>query len=130
MGNLCSTEKSDPFSQPGRRLGTAPAAGPSSVSVPPTASSRKPTRVGGPPRTLGGGGGGGEGSGDGAGDPRTNAALAAEARFQKSKQGGGKLKAGLDAQRSMTDSVALKQASEEERRRRDMDQGAGALRHD
>ncbi|GAB1311280.1 hypothetical protein MFIFM68171_01490 [Madurella fahalii] len=126
MGNLCSTE-SEPFSQPGRRLGSTPTA-PASASVPASASaSRKPPRVGGPPRTLGGGSGGGPGASQDPNDARRKAAEAAEAR-QKRNQGG-KLKAQLDAQRGKTDAAILKQASEEESRRRDMDQSTAALSH-
>ncbi|KXX83025.1 hypothetical protein MMYC01_200524 [Madurella mycetomatis] len=126
MGNLCSSE-SDPFSQPGRRLGSTPAA-PASVSVPASASaSRKPPRVGGPPRTLGGGSGAGSASSQDPSDARRKAAEAAEARQKRSQ--GGKLTAQLNAQRGKTDAAILKQASEEESRRRDMDQNAAALSH-
>lgn len=84
MGNLCSSER-DPFSQPGRPLGTTP-------TTPATATTPKSARkVGGPPRTLGGSspnaptsqsspggrGGGGGGGGDG-NDARARAAAAAE----------------------------------------------------
>lgn len=83
MGNLCSSER-DPFSQPGRPLGTTPTT-PASASVPASATARKSGRkVGGPPRTLGGGSpdaptsqsspaGGGVGN-----DARAKAAAAAE----------------------------------------------------
>jgi hypothetical protein len=78
MGNLCSSER-DPFSQPGRPLGTTPAA-PTSASVP--ASAKAPRKVGGPPRTLGGGGEAGPSSTSSAsgpaGDARAKAAAAAE----------------------------------------------------
>lgn len=82
MGNLCGRE-SDPFSQPGRRLGAAPAA-PTSASVPASATSRKPTIVS-ESRTLGGSGqassSGGGGGGGGSDEARRNAAAAAEVRF-------------------------------------------------
>jgi hypothetical protein len=75
MGNLCSSER-EPFSQPGRPLGSTPAA-PTSASVP--ASAKAPRKVGGPPRTLGGGGGeAGPASSSAAGDARAKAAAAAE----------------------------------------------------
>ncbi|KAK4237863.1 hypothetical protein C8A03DRAFT_34162 [Achaetomium macrosporum] len=128
MGNLCSTERdADPFSQPGRRLGEAPAA-PTSASVP--ASATSPRRVGGPPRTLGGseaGEAGASSRGDGS-EARLKAAAAAEARFQGSKQGG-KLQAQLDRQRGMTDAKVLQQASETARRQRDLDESTSALNH-
>lgn len=50
-------------------------------------------------------------------------------RLQKSKQGGGKLKAQLDQRRGMTDAEALRQASETEQRQRDLDQSTRALTH-
>ncbi|KAH6636661.1 hypothetical protein F5144DRAFT_546738 [Chaetomium tenue] len=123
MGNLCSSER-DPFSQPGRPLGSTPPA-PTSASVP--AAAKAPRRVGGPPRTLGGNSTSGSGS-TAADDARARAAAAAEERLQKSKQGG-KLKAQLDQRRGMTDAEALRQASETEQRQRELDQSARALRH-
>ncbi|KAL1836308.1 hypothetical protein VTJ49DRAFT_5317 [Mycothermus thermophilus] len=145
MGNLCgkASRDDDPFSQPGRRLGSAPAT-PAIASVPSASASPKspaPRKVvvGGPPRTLGGGGGssspttggggGGEGSSSTADDARARAAAAAEARFQAAKQSRGKLGTALDKQRAMTDAEALRQASEAERRQREMDQAAEAMRH-
>lgn len=86
MGNLCSSER-EPFSQPGRPLGSTPAA-PTSASVP--ASAKAPRKVGGPPRTLGGssssGGEAGPGSSSSAaaGDARAKAAAAAEVCFSSS----------------------------------------------
>ncbi|KAK4158144.1 hypothetical protein C8A00DRAFT_28855 [Chaetomidium leptoderma] len=135
MGNLCSSER-DPFSQPGRPLGTTPAAR-TSVSVPASAtigSSKKqpPRKVGGPPRTLGGSSVGSNGNGSGttpSADAGARAAAAAEARSQQSKQRGGKLQAALQQQRGMTDAEALRQASEAERRQRDLDQSTKALNY-
>ncbi|KAH6854462.1 hypothetical protein B0I37DRAFT_349782 [Chaetomium sp. MPI-CAGE-AT-0009] len=124
MGNLCSSER-DPFSQPGRPLGTAPPA-PTSASVP--AAAKAPRKVGGPPRTLGGSTSGPSSTGAAADDARARAAAAAEERLQKSKQGG-KLKAQLDQRRGMTDAEALRQASETEQRQRVVDQSTRALSH-
>ncbi|KAL2131242.1 hypothetical protein VTI74DRAFT_5368 [Chaetomium olivicolor] len=136
MGNLCSSE-SDPFSKPGHRLDSAPAA-PTTASVPSSAHSgtskkrqqQPPTpKVGGPPRTLGGGSGSTPSSSANGDDARRRAAEAAEARAQKSKQGAGKLKTKLDQQKGMTDAGVLKQASETERRQRELDENAAALRN-
>ncbi len=84
MGNLCGRE-SDPFAQPGRRLDSAPAT-PASVSVPAAASShRKPTVVGGSPRTLGGGSGPKQAASGDANDARLRAAKAAQVRLKINK---------------------------------------------
>lgn len=70
MGSLCSKSSSDNFAGQGRPVGTAPApAG--------TASVPKSVKVGGPPRTLGGGASQGQG-GETAGEARSRAAAAAE----------------------------------------------------
>ncbi|KAL2139340.1 hypothetical protein VTI28DRAFT_5328 [Corynascus sepedonium] len=124
MGNLCSSER-DPFSQPGRPLGTTPAA-PASASVP--ASARTPRKVGGPPRTLGGASPTAAPSGTD-NDARARAAAAAEERFRKSQQGGGKLKAQLNERRARTDSEILREASAVERGHRDLDRSVDALAH-
>jgi hypothetical protein len=68
MGNLCGKESADPFAQPGRTLGSAPALQTTS-SVP----ASKKIVVGGPPRTLGG-----SVSSSTEGDAKANAAAAAE----------------------------------------------------
>ncbi|AEO54311.1 hypothetical protein MYCTH_2296764 [Thermothelomyces thermophilus ATCC 42464] len=126
MGNLCSSER-DPFSQPGRPLGTTPTT-PASASVP--ASARSPRTVGGPPRTLGGGPGPGPTSpGRDADDPRARAAAAAEARLQESQKRKGKLQAQLDKQRRMTDPKVLQEASKTERGQRALDESVDALAH-
>ncbi|KAK0733892.1 hypothetical protein B0T26DRAFT_42941 [Lasiosphaeria miniovina] len=104
MGNICGKQKADPFAQPGRRLDSAPAqntsaAVPASVTVgspgspsspgpvSPYRTQSSPTKVGGPPRTLGGGGasaGGaspsasGSAAPDSPSDARRKAAAAAE----------------------------------------------------
>ncbi|KAL2178535.1 uncharacterized protein P884DRAFT_291023 [Thermothelomyces heterothallicus CBS 202.75] len=130
MGNLCSSER-DPFSQPGRPLGTTPttpasASVPASVSIP--ASARSPRTVGGPPRTLGGGPGP-TSPGRDADDPRVRAAAAAEARLQESQKRKGKLQAQLDKQRRMTDPKVLQEASKTERGQRALDESVDALAH-
>lgn len=68
MGNLCSTSSDqDAFSQPGRTVGSAPA----------QASSSRPPKVGGPPRTLGGSSSGGYGATGGTEAERLEARRAA-----------------------------------------------------
>lgn len=74
MGSLCSKASSDNFAGQGRPVGSAPApAG--------TASVPKSVKVGGPPRTLGGGPSQEQG-GSAAGDARSRAAAAAEVRLR------------------------------------------------
>ena len=88
MGNLCGKiDKSDDhFDQPGRTLGGGTAGGgtrPAPATGPQAKTAPVPARVGGPPRTLGGGSGGGAGS-SAAADARARAAAAAEVRDPKS----------------------------------------------
>ena len=71
MGNICGKTESDPFSQPGRTVGAAPASGPQSSSIPAKAKSKQP-KVSGPGRTLGGS------SGQAPEEARSKAAQAAE----------------------------------------------------
>ena len=141
MGNCCGKPDADPFSSPGRVLGTAP---PKAHTAPVPAKS---TKVGGPPRTLGGGSGAGSGSGDA--DARRKAAEAAEVRSPlrrssprsagpvecslttsqaraKGPAKKGKLADQLDAQRRQTRTDTLKDASADEIRRREMDAAAQA----
>lgn len=77
MGNICGKQESDPFAQPGRRLGSAPPPSSGTAPVPAAAGKKK---VGGPPRTLGGGGGSASASG-GPDEARRQAAAAAEVRL-------------------------------------------------
>ncbi|KAK4227220.1 hypothetical protein QBC38DRAFT_197643 [Podospora fimiseda] len=129
MGNLCGKPSSDPFNQPGRRLDSAPPPGqPASSSVPASARPAKssPAKVGGPPRTLGGGAPSSTSSS--ADDARRKAAEAAEARLQQSKKGG-QLKAQLAKQQGKSRVDTLKDASESERRHRDIDSSVAALRN-
>ncbi|KAJ6445883.1 hypothetical protein O9K51_00648 [Purpureocillium lavendulum] len=97
MGNICGKAEANP-SPPGRVLGSTPA---------PKTTSSVPNKVGGPPRTLGGGSGnngngepgrGGPSSGGDPGDARRRAAEAAEARAKAANKGG-KLSAQLNAQK-------------------------------
>ncbi|KAK1988691.1 hypothetical protein LZ30DRAFT_776592 [Colletotrichum cereale] len=78
MGSFCGKEdKGDNFTSPGRPLGTAPPPQPKTAPI--------PARIGGPPRTLGGGGGGGasgQQSADAA-EARRKAAEAAEASIPR-----------------------------------------------
>ncbi|KAK4159176.1 hypothetical protein QBC43DRAFT_132743 [Cladorrhinum sp. PSN259] len=130
MGNLCGKASSDNFNQPGRRLDSAPPPHPASASVPASASARpkQSPKVGGPPRTLGGGSAPSSPSSS-ADDPRKKAGEAAAARLERQKEGGGKLKAQLDKERAKTRVGTLKDLSEAERRHRDVDQSADALRN-
>ncbi|KAK5990843.1 hypothetical protein PT974_09118 [Cladobotryum mycophilum] len=114
MGNICGkTEDPDPFSQPGRVLGSAPPPGPKTAPV--------PKKVGGPPRTLGGGAAVGGASNPG--EARSKAAQAAEARAKAASQGG-KLQAQLSAQKKQTRTNTLAEASGQEVRARDADEAA------
>ncbi|TPX14254.1 uncharacterized protein E0L32_000648 [Thyridium curvatum] len=129
MGNCCGKSSSgdDNFQSPGRVLGSAPppAQAGDTARVP-----AKATKVGGPPRTLGGGDGSAAGGGGGgtAEDARRKAAEAAEARA-KGGRPVGKLGEQLAEQRKRTMSDTLKDASAEERRRREMDAAEEARAH-
>ncbi|KAM0345327.1 hypothetical protein ACHAPU_006726 [Fusarium lateritium] len=132
MGNICGKTEPEAFSQPGRVLGSAP---------PPTAGTAPvPKKVGGPPRTLGGGSVP-EASGD-VDNARRRAAEAAEvrknppqnsnvpwsrdfdARAKATSKPGGKLQSQLAAQKKQTRSETLKDASQEQLRARESDQAA------
>ncbi|KAI9171559.1 hypothetical protein HJFPF1_01045 [Paramyrothecium foliicola] len=115
MGNCCGKPESDSFAQPGRPLGSAPAA-PQTAPV--------PKKVGGPPRTLGGSGG--EPSATAPDDARRKAAEAAEARAKSSSKPGGKLQAQLAAQKKQTRNDTLQDASQQELRARDAADAAEA----
>ncbi|KAI0432966.1 hypothetical protein F5Y09DRAFT_114248 [Xylaria sp. FL1042] len=124
MGNICGKSESEAFSQPGRVLGSAPPQ-PERASV--------PARVGGPPRTLGGGSPEAQGNSGGATDneARRRAAEAAEARAQAaSAKSSGKLGAQLAAQKKQTRNDTLQEISNNERRQRDADEAAQARVHD
>ena len=70
MGNICG-KQDDPYAQPGRRVGSAPAQSSSNNKTVPV-----PKKVGGPGRTLGGTSQ--DSSAAGADDARRRAAEAAE----------------------------------------------------
>ncbi|MCJ1373229.1 hypothetical protein MMC20_004457 [Loxospora ochrophaea] len=116
MGNLCGKESkdSDPFSQPGRTLGSAP---------PPPQNPRAhvPPKLGSAERPLGGSSSKADTS-----DARRAAAVAAEERAARANQPQGKLGKDLAKEKQQTRSNTLGEASREERRRRDIDQGADA----
>ncbi|KAL6869250.1 hypothetical protein ACO1O0_000574 [Amphichorda felina] len=126
MGNICGKVEADPFSSPGRTVGSAPPTGPQSAPVP------KRATVGGPGRTLGGSGTGGQGAkgaaaaGGGVALPdeaRRRAAEAAEARAASSKPAG-KLQSQLTAQKKQTRSDTLKDASRQELQHREAEDAA------
>ncbi|KAI1501754.1 hypothetical protein F5X99DRAFT_428195 [Biscogniauxia marginata] len=124
MGNICGKSDSENFSQPGRVLGTAPPQ-PQRASV--------PTKVGGPPRTLGGGDGtssSSPGNNVDNAEARRRAAEAAEARAQAaSSRSTGKLGSQLAAQKKQTRNETLQEISNNERRLRDADEAAQARTH-
>jgi len=115
MGNLCGKESSDPFSQPGRTVGSAP---------PPKATSSVPRKVGGPPRTLGSSSGTVSQTPAQQEDARRKAAEAAEARAHAAKKTTGKLGNQLQEQKKQTRTDTLAAASKDERRLRDADAAA------
>ncbi|KAK1730782.1 hypothetical protein CaCOL14_002873 [Colletotrichum acutatum] len=122
MGSVCGKEKGDNFDSPGRPLGTAPPPQPKTAPI--------PARVGGPPRTLGGGSGAGGASGQqssaDAAEARRKAAEAAEARAKAANKSTGKLSSQLNAQKKQTQSDLLKDASTQQLRQRDADAAAEA----
>ncbi|KAK1837694.1 hypothetical protein CCHR01_19685, partial [Colletotrichum chrysophilum] len=105
-------------------LGTAPPPQPKTAPI--------PARVGGPPRTLGGGSGSGGGGASGersnadADDARRRAAEAAEARAKAANKSTGKLGSQLNAQKKQTQTDLLKDASTQQLRQRDADAAAEA----
>ncbi|KAK3176173.1 hypothetical protein OEA41_007496 [Lepraria neglecta] len=120
MGNLCGKpSKPDPFSQPGRTVGSAP-----------TPSSTLRATI---PKTTGQGQGQGQtlgGSNAASGDrdeARRAAARAAEERAAKANQPKGKLERDLAKQKAQTRVGTLENISQDERRRRDADQTAQAV---
>ncbi|KAJ0388454.1 hypothetical protein COL922a_000258 [Colletotrichum nupharicola] len=125
MGSVCGKESGDDnFSSPGRPLGTAPPPQPKTAPI--------PARVGGPPRTLGGGSGSGAGGASGersnadADDARRRAAEAAEARAKAANKSTGKLGSQLNAQKKQTQTDLLKDASTQQLSQRDADAAAEA----
>ncbi|CAF9926490.1 MAG: hypothetical protein ALECFALPRED_003456 [Alectoria fallacina] len=114
MGNLCGkpSKENDPFSQPGRPVGSAPP-----LQSNPRASVPKISSQG---QKLGGSSGG-EGS-----DARSAAARAAEERA-KANQPKGKLGRDLAKERAQTRTGTLENVSQDERRRRETDQKSQAI---
>ncbi|KAH8425829.1 uncharacterized protein LDX57_003573 [Aspergillus melleus] len=133
MGNICSRSKNEPepFSQPGRVLGSNPppssAAGtpggkkPAGPRAPLPANSK--SNFGSPGRTLGDDAGGQNA------DARTNAAIAAQKRAESSTTAGkGKLGSKLAAQKAQTQTQTLNEVSRDERAARDADDAANSRR--
>ncbi|KAJ6091967.1 hypothetical protein N7467_003936 [Penicillium canescens] len=127
MGNICSrgsNKDNDPFTQPGRTVGTNPSdQNPSPRAPLPAKTNWKAT----PGRTLGESNtntGGSEAPSD---EARANAAIAAQKRADSSTTGKGKLGSKLAAQKAQTHAQTLDQVSRTERAARDAD-GAEAAR--
>ncbi|PGH33335.1 hypothetical protein GX50_03812 [[Emmonsia] crescens] len=127
MGSLCSksANPAEPFTQPGRVLGTNP-------NPPQAPRASLPRKVGSsqanPGRTLGGG----QGPGQGKDDPRNAAARAAEERAAKqtSTAKKGKLGSQLAAQKAQTRNETLDEASRHNRATREVDAAATVRRWD
>ncbi|MCJ1336037.1 hypothetical protein MMC09_001312 [Bachmanniomyces sp. S44760] len=118
MGNICGKQSQDvdPFDQPGRTVGSTPSANPAPrASVPP--------KVTGQGRQLGGYG---TTSNTSKQDARSAAASAAEERASKANQPKGKLGRDLAKEKQQTRTGTLNAVSQDERRRRDVDQTAEA----
>ncbi|KAL4914169.1 hypothetical protein BDW62DRAFT_148558 [Aspergillus aurantiobrunneus] len=150
MGNICSSCKSEseaePFSRPGRVLGSSTANPAPRASVPANAKSQSYFHS--PGRTLGGSGGGGNvnsGAGTGteaatgpgtgtledANDARSKAAFAAQKRAEASgPTSKGKLGNKLAAQKAQTQAQTLNEVSRDERAARDADGASAARRWD
>ncbi|OJJ49653.1 hypothetical protein ASPZODRAFT_12773 [Penicilliopsis zonata CBS 506.65] len=114
MGNLCSSRsEADPFTQPGRVLGSSstqaqPAQQPSRVPLPSKANFSTPGRTLGAPAT------------EDTADARAQAALAAQKRAEATS-GKGKLGSKLAAQKAQTQAQTLSEASRDERANRRLD---------
>ncbi|KGO47577.1 hypothetical protein PEX2_090710 [Penicillium expansum] len=123
MGNICSrsSNQADPFSQPGRVVGTSSGSTAAPRAPLPAKTNWKAT----PGRTLG------EGTTDastaGTDEARANAAIAAQKRAEGASANKGKLGAKLAAQKAQTQAQTLDQVSRTERAARDVD-GAEATR--
>lgn len=116
MGNLCGkpSKENDPFSQPGRTVGSIPPPQPNPRASVPKISSQG--------QKLGG-----SASGEGS-DARSAAARAAEERA-KANQPKGKLGRDLAKGRAQTRTGTLENVSHDERRRRDADQTSQAINY-
>ncbi|KAJ5329332.1 hypothetical protein N7541_000506 [Penicillium brevicompactum] len=120
MGNICSRNDSDNFSQPGRVVGTSPRNDAPRASVP-AKTNWKAT----PGRTLGQSDS--TNAGAGADEARANAAIAAQKRAEGAGPKG-KLGSKLAAQKAQTQAQTLGEVSREERAVRDADGAAEARR--
>ncbi|KAK0509828.1 hypothetical protein JMJ35_008222 [Cladonia borealis] len=115
MGNLCGkpSKESDPFSQPGRTVGSTP-------------PSQSAPRAGVPKITGQGHTLGGSSTGD-RDEARNAAARAAEERAAKANQPKGKLERDLAKQKAQTRVGTLENISRDERNKRDADQTAQTI---
>ena len=130
MGNLCgkpsssssppSKPTSDPFSRPGRTLGSAPS------STPQPSNPRAPIPQHQAQKIPSNNNNNNNNSGDGDGEAKSAAARAAEQRASQKPKG--KLGKELERQRAQTMQGSLEEASREERRRRDVE-GMEERRH-
>ncbi|KAI9862830.1 MAG: hypothetical protein M1824_000960 [Vezdaea acicularis] len=126
MGNLCGKpSKSDPFSQPGRTLSSAPSK-PTRAPVPSAAQRNHPNRApsGDKGRSLGGANTPADVS-----EARRKAAAAAEERARATQKPKGKLSSQLQEQKAKTRTNTLEQASADTRRMRDADEAAEARQY-
>ncbi|KAL9133849.1 MAG: hypothetical protein Q9175_004969 [Cornicularia normoerica] len=116
MGNLCGkpSKENDPFSQPGRTVG----------SVPPSKSNPRASvpKISSQGQKLGG-----SSTGESS-DAKSAAARAAEERA-KANQPRGKLGRDLAKERAQTRTGTLENVSQDERRRRDVDQTSQTINY-
>ncbi|EGD92217.1 hypothetical protein H112_00293 [Trichophyton rubrum D6] len=132
MGNICSksSNRPDPFAQPGRVLGSQAASTkptPANSSTPLIRNNNSSQRQPSGGRVLGGGGN----NADGDGDARSAAARAAEERAAKhSAAGKGKLSSQLAAQKSRSRNDTLDDISRAERAARDAQSAEESRRWD
>ncbi|MCJ1302949.1 hypothetical protein MMC08_005754 [Hypocenomyce scalaris] len=113
MGNLCGKQSkdSDPFSQPGRTVGSAP-------TTPSNTRASVPSKISSQGRPLGGSGP----ARSDTSDAREAAARAAEGRAVRANQPKGKLGRDLAKEKQQTRTNTLEGISREERRKRDADE--------
>jgi len=131
MGNLCSrsANTTDPFSQPGRVLGSSAQAGQDPNRAPVPSNVRI---IQGPGRTLGGSKTDSSEGVGGVGDARSRAAEAAQKRADtlNASAKSGKLSSQLATQKAQTNAQTLDEASRTERAVRDVDRAEHARRWD
>ncbi|CAF9922864.1 hypothetical protein IMSHALPRED_005774 [Imshaugia aleurites] len=116
MGNLCGkpSKENDPFSQPGRTVGSAP---------PPQSNSRASVpKIDSQGQKLG------SSSGRATNDARSAAARAAEERA-KANQPKGKLGRDLAKERAQTRTGTLENISQDERKRREADKTSQTINY-